>query len=189
MDCFDFQVPDIVRSIEGERVMALRQQSQLLWHMYFSSIDRIIFTALEVISSSSSSSSSSHSSKSIFTSLVFLLFCFPNSIATGDERQIVRQRIDTHIWKDGTVWNSFPGGLLTLANFSDTPSSYPWAQRQRPVATRAPPAAEASTMTTTTQKFTALIYAQQASGFAPASNAVLLRLLRTVARSSHVSKV
>jgi hypothetical protein len=45
---FNFQVPDIVRSIEAERVMSLRQQSQLLWHMYFSSIDRIIFTALEV---------------------------------------------------------------------------------------------------------------------------------------------
>ena len=42
------QVPDIVRSIEAERVMTLRQQSQLLWHMYFSSIDRIIFTSLEV---------------------------------------------------------------------------------------------------------------------------------------------
>lgn len=42
------QVPDIVRSIGAERVMALRQQSQLLWHMYFASIDRIIFTTLEV---------------------------------------------------------------------------------------------------------------------------------------------
>lgn len=46
--CLRSQVPDIVRSIEAERVMALRQQSQLLWHMYFSSIDRIIFTTLEV---------------------------------------------------------------------------------------------------------------------------------------------
>ena len=42
------QVPDIVRSVESERVMSLRQQSQLLWHMYFSSIDRILFTTLEV---------------------------------------------------------------------------------------------------------------------------------------------
>ena len=42
------QVPDIVRSVDAERVMMLRQQSQLLWHMYFSSIDRIIFTTLEV---------------------------------------------------------------------------------------------------------------------------------------------
>ena len=42
------QVPDIVRSIEEKRVVALRQQSQLLCHMYFSSIDRIIYTTLEV---------------------------------------------------------------------------------------------------------------------------------------------
>jgi hypothetical protein len=43
-----FQVPDIVRSISPNRILALRQQTQILWERYFSSIEKIVFTTFEV---------------------------------------------------------------------------------------------------------------------------------------------
>lgn len=43
-----FQVPEIVRSISATKVFALRQQTQILWEQYFSSIEKIVFTTLEV---------------------------------------------------------------------------------------------------------------------------------------------
>ena len=96
--------------------------------------------------------------------------------------QIVRQRIHLHVWKDGRVWNSFPGGLLTLANYSDVPAAYPWKHSPPP---------SWNQISNPSPKFTALIYTQQASGLTPGSGggAPLLRLLRTVARSPHVAKV
>lgn len=42
------QVPELVRSVPPERVLALRQQTQLLWEQYFSSIEKIVFTTIEV---------------------------------------------------------------------------------------------------------------------------------------------
>lgn len=42
------KVPDIVRSISTSRILALRQQTQVLWERYFSSIEKIIFTTFEV---------------------------------------------------------------------------------------------------------------------------------------------
>ncbi|KZS12995.1 Exostosin-1, partial [Daphnia magna] len=141
-------VPDIVRSIEAERVMALRQQSQLLWHMYFSSIDRIIFTTLE----------------------------------------IVRQRIHQHLWKDGRVWNSFPGGLVTLPDYTDTPSRLPWNQQQSTSMTLA----TGGQRNKNASQFTAVIYSQQQAGspLVPAtSSGPLLHLLRVVSRSQHVARI
>ncbi|XP_050347798.1 exostosin-1 [Nymphalis io] len=43
------QVPELVRSVSPERVLALRQQTQLLWEQYFSSIEKIVFTAIEIL--------------------------------------------------------------------------------------------------------------------------------------------
>lgn len=42
------QVPDIVRSISPTQILALRQQTQILWNNYFSSVDKIVLTTLEV---------------------------------------------------------------------------------------------------------------------------------------------
>lgn len=41
-------MPDIVRSISASRILALRQQTQVLWERYFSSIEKIVFTTFEV---------------------------------------------------------------------------------------------------------------------------------------------
>lgn len=45
---FSFQVPSTVRAVGNERVLALRQRTQMLWEAYFSSVDKIVLTTLEV---------------------------------------------------------------------------------------------------------------------------------------------
>lgn len=46
--CLSLQVPEIVRSISIDRILALRQQTQILWERYFGSIEKIVFTTFEV---------------------------------------------------------------------------------------------------------------------------------------------
>ncbi|KAH9375929.1 hypothetical protein HPB48_012569 [Haemaphysalis longicornis] len=41
------QVPDTLRSMPRRLVHAMRQRSQLLWETYFSSVDKIVLTALQ----------------------------------------------------------------------------------------------------------------------------------------------
>lgn len=43
------QVPHIVRSLPPSRILELRQQTQILWDRYFSSIEKIVYTTLEII--------------------------------------------------------------------------------------------------------------------------------------------
>ncbi|XP_065713487.1 exostosin-like 1 isoform X3 [Patagioenas fasciata] len=43
------QIPSVVRCIHPERVLAFQQQTQLLWDAYFSSVDKIVHTTLEII--------------------------------------------------------------------------------------------------------------------------------------------
>ncbi|XP_065165461.1 exostosin-1 [Atheta coriaria] len=43
------QVPNTVRSISQTKILEMRQQSQILWERYFSSIEKIVFTTLEII--------------------------------------------------------------------------------------------------------------------------------------------
>lgn len=43
------QVPNTVRSISATKILELRQQTQILWDRYFSSIENIVFTTLEII--------------------------------------------------------------------------------------------------------------------------------------------
>nr|XP_048702216.1 exostosin-1-like [Caretta caretta] len=43
------QIPSITRSIDHDRVLALRQQTQFLWETYFSSVEKIVLTTLEII--------------------------------------------------------------------------------------------------------------------------------------------
>ncbi|XP_032875097.1 exostosin-1 [Amblyraja radiata] len=43
------QIPSTVRSINQNKILALRQQTQFLWDAYFSSVERIVLTTLEII--------------------------------------------------------------------------------------------------------------------------------------------
>ncbi|XP_072266811.1 exostosin-1 [Pyxicephalus adspersus] len=43
------QIPSTIRSIHQDRILALRQQTQFLWEAYFSSVEKIVLTTLEII--------------------------------------------------------------------------------------------------------------------------------------------
>lgn len=43
------QVPDMLRSINSSQILWMRQQSQVLWNQYFSSIEKIIHSTLEIV--------------------------------------------------------------------------------------------------------------------------------------------
>jgi len=45
----DVQLPGILRSMNPEDILLMRQQTQFLWSTYFSSIEKIVTTTLEVI--------------------------------------------------------------------------------------------------------------------------------------------
>lgn len=44
------ELPSIVRSYSKEQILAMKQQTLFLWEAYFSSVEKIILTTLEVIS-------------------------------------------------------------------------------------------------------------------------------------------
>ncbi|GAA6078239.1 exostosin-1a isoform X1, partial [Tachysurus ichikawai] len=46
---FPPQIPSTIRSIHQDKILSLRQQTQFLWEAYFSSVERIVLTTLEII--------------------------------------------------------------------------------------------------------------------------------------------
>lgn len=42
------QVPEVLRSVSDAKVWRMRQQTQVLWDRYLSSVDKIVATTLEV---------------------------------------------------------------------------------------------------------------------------------------------
>lgn len=43
------QVPEIVRSVNASQLLHMRQQTQLMWNQYFSSIQKIVHSTLEIV--------------------------------------------------------------------------------------------------------------------------------------------
>lgn len=129
------QVPDIVRSVSATKVLALRQQTQILWERYFSSIEKIVFTTLEII----------------------------------------RERLPRQPCREGLVWNTAPGGLVTLPDFSDAWRHYPFHL--------------SALGATPGDAFTAVIYSQLGAAAIASSTAPLYKLIRNVAKSSHVARI
>lgn len=80
------QVPSTVRAVPNERVLQLRQRTQVLWDAYFSSVDKIVLTTLEII----------------------------------------KDRVFSHISRNKYMWNSLPGGLLVLPEFSTHLAHFPF---------------------------------------------------------------
>ncbi|XP_046384114.1 exostosin-1 [Ischnura elegans] len=146
------QVPEMVRSIPPSKVFAMRQQTQLLWDRYFSSVEKIVFTTLEII----------------------------------------RERIPSQPSRDGLVWNSSPGALLALPQFSDTWRHYPFSLGVG-FPTGFPGTIEVGLEDVQREeRFTAVVYTQQASLLASPSSPTaqpLHRLLRNVARSNFVARI
>ncbi|XP_028837204.1 exostosin-1a-like [Denticeps clupeoides] len=80
------QIPSIVRSIHQDQIFSLRQQTQFLWEAYFSSVEKIVLTTLEII----------------------------------------HDRVLHHVARSSFMWNSLPGGLLTLPQYSTYLGDFPF---------------------------------------------------------------
>ncbi|XP_022242416.1 exostosin-1-like [Limulus polyphemus] len=126
------KVPDIIRSINKTRVHALRQHTRIMWDNYFSSIEKIVMTTLEII----------------------------------------RDRISAQTARSYVIWNSHPGALLSLPQFSDILRDFPFYWRHL--------AASIS------PNFTAIIYATMPI---MSSSSPLARLIKNVAKSSFASRI
>ncbi|XP_024912714.1 exostosin-1a-like isoform X1 [Cynoglossus semilaevis] len=123
------QVPSITRSVGRDRILALRQQIQFLWDAYFSSVAKIVLTTLEVrlgehrarvhgISGFSFCQESSFNQ----TRRSSLLFCSVLSCCV----QIIQDRVVSHVTRNHLLWNSLPGGLYALPQYSTDSAQFPF---------------------------------------------------------------
>ncbi|GJQ66024.1 putative transferase, transferring hexosyl groups [Trypoxylus dichotomus] len=123
------QIPDMVRSISPQKILKLRQQTQILWDRYFSSIEKIVFTTFEIL----------------------------------------RDRLPSSLPRDGVVWNTHPGALVTLQKFSDSPSDFPFHSLIH------------------SDRFTAVIYCQLGLNLTPSST--LYRLITNLSKSKFLHTI
>ncbi|XP_034747365.1 exostosin-1b [Etheostoma cragini] len=80
------QIPTTVRSIHQDKILSLRQQTQFLWEAYFSSVEKIVLTTLEII----------------------------------------QDRVFEHGSRSSPMWNSHPGGLFALPQYSGYLGDFPF---------------------------------------------------------------
>ncbi|KAK1879942.1 Exostosin-1b [Dissostichus eleginoides] len=80
------QIPTTVRSIHQDKILSLRQQTQFLWEAYFSSVEKIVQTTLEII----------------------------------------QDRVLAHGSRSSLMWNSHPGGLFALPQYSGYLGDFPF---------------------------------------------------------------
>jgi glucuronyl/N-acetylglucosaminyl transferase EXT1 len=127
------QVVDTVRSISPSKVMAMRQQTQILWERYFSSIEKIVFTTFEII----------------------------------------RERLPDYPIRNGIIWNTSPGALLSLPTFSDNLRDFPFYL---------------DTMGyEVSSNYTAVIFVQVGQAITPSS--ALYKLVKSITKSQFVNRI
>ncbi|NXV96672.1 EXT1C protein, partial [Calonectris borealis] len=126
------QIPSAVRCIHPERVLAFRQQTQFLWDAYFSSVDKIVHTTLEII----------------------------------------KDRLLPHRSRSRFLWNTLPGGLLALPDFSTHPGDFPFYYLQHG--------------SSPSEKFTAFIRAVSPTG---SLSQPILRLIQAVSGSQYCAQI
>ncbi|KAM6903599.1 exostosin-1b isoform 1-T2 [Lycodopsis pacificus] len=80
------QIPTTVRSIHQDKILSLRQQTQFLWEAYFSSVEKIVLTTLEII----------------------------------------QDRVLEQGSRSSLMWNSHPGGLFALPQYSGYLGDFPF---------------------------------------------------------------
>lgn len=87
--------------------------------------------------------------------------------------QIIRERLPDYQLRNGLVWNSAPGALLTIPTFADSPIKMPFlldVLNQEPG-----------------NNFTAVIFVQIGATITPSS--ALYRLVKSIIRSKYVARV
>ncbi|XP_012693106.2 exostosin-1c [Clupea harengus] len=126
------QVPSTVRAVVIERVLAMRQRTQMLWEAYFSTVDKIVLTTLEII----------------------------------------KDRVFSHISRNKLMWNSLPGGLLVLPEYSTHLAHYPFYYLNLGLSPG--------------QEFTAVIHATSPL---VSQSQPIMKLLQVVSRSKYCSQI
>ncbi|KAG9283741.1 exostosin-1a [Astyanax mexicanus] len=126
------QIPSTVRSIHQDKILSLRQQTQFLWEAYFSSVEKIVLTTLEII----------------------------------------HDRVLQHVGRSNLMWNSLPGGLFTLPQYSSYLGHFPF--HYAPLGIKPNP------------KFTAVIHAVTPL---VSQSQPILKLLVAVAKSQYCAQI
>ncbi|KAH0631208.1 hypothetical protein JD844_005425 [Phrynosoma platyrhinos] len=85
------QIPSTVRCLPSDKILAFQQQTQFLWEAYFSSVEKIVQTTLEII----------------------------------------KDRIFHQESRPRFLWNTLPGGLLALPEFSTHLNDFPFYYLQQ----------------------------------------------------------
>ncbi|KAF4800092.1 Exostosin-1c [Turdus rufiventris] len=153
------QIPSAVRCIHPERVLAFQQQTQFLWDAYFSSVDKIVHTTLEVSP----------------PPRIPLPSCQAHSPVLGASLgppQIIKDRLSPHRSRSRFLWNSLPGGLLVLPDFSTHLGDFPFYYLQHGYSP--------------SQKFTAFIRVVSQAG---SLSQPILRLIQVVSGSQYCAQI
>lgn len=162
------QVPDLLHSVPQSKVFAMRQQTQILWERYLSSVEKIVHTTLEIIRERVHP----HRSREgvIWNSdpgALWTRTTFSDSI--GDY---------PFDWA-GCPPNPFPSGC-----------DNPRCLRFQPlVSSKAPGKTLIQTSSAAGERFTAVIYSQFSSSAVLQWNSPLFKLVRNVAASQYVDQI
>ncbi|XP_070619903.1 exostosin-like 1 [Erythrolamprus reginae] len=126
------QIPSTVRCLNSDKILAFQQQTQFLWETYFSSVEKIVQTTLEII----------------------------------------KDRIFHQESRPKFFWNTLPGGLVALPEYSTHLNDFPFYYPQQG--------------SSPSEKFTALIWA--VSPIVSLSQPIL-KLTQAVSRSQYCAKI
>ncbi|XP_051518999.1 exostosin-1b-like [Myxocyprinus asiaticus] len=126
------QIPSTVHSIHQDKILALRQQTQFLWEAYFSSLEKIVLTTLEII----------------------------------------QDRVLQQTSRSTLMWNSHPGGLFALPQYSSYLGDFPFYYAELGIKPNS--------------KFTAVIHAVTPL---VSQSQPILKLLVSVARSQYCAQI
>ncbi|XP_054855225.1 exostosin-like 1 isoform X2 [Eublepharis macularius] len=126
------QIPSTVRCLHSDKILAFQQQTQFLWEAYFSSVEKIVQTTLEII----------------------------------------KDRIFHQASHPMFFWNTLPGGLLALPEYSTHLSDFPFYYLQHG--------------SSPSSKFTAVIRA--VSPIVSLSQPIL-KLIQAVSRSPYCAQI
>uniref|UniRef100_A0A6Q2XWD8 Exostosin glycosyltransferase 1 n=1 Tax=Esox lucius TaxID=8010 RepID=A0A6Q2XWD8_ESOLU len=126
------QIPSTVRSIHQDKILALRQQTQFLWEAYFSSLEKIVLTTLEII-----------------------------------QDRVLQQES-----RSSVMWNSHPGGLFALPQYSAYLGDFPFYYATLGIKPHS--------------KFTAVIHAVTPL---VSQSQPILKLLASVAKSQYCAQI
>uniref|UniRef100_A0A8C5RM95 Glycosyl transferase 64 domain-containing protein n=1 Tax=Laticauda laticaudata TaxID=8630 RepID=A0A8C5RM95_LATLA len=125
-------IPSTVRCLNSDKILAFQQQTQFLWETYFSSVEKIVQTTLEII----------------------------------------KDRIFHQESRPKFFWNTLPGGLVALPEYSTHLNDFPFYYLQQG--------------SSPSEKFTALIWA--VSPIISLSQPIL-KLTQAVSRSQYCAKI